>query len=420
MEYLSTKMLMEAMNNTRHSNAMKSRLNANRVKYRRLILATLLICVSCLTGCADGNGGQQTDEIREYVLNKRSRKIHSADCPSVAQMNENNKLFVSDTLMNLLRCDYIVCRRCRAGIRQVGTNEPLNHLLHPNLYGNDIAITASYADYLEAIDEMSKWYVDHVPTYASKLQNEQYSEYDGVYTNYKEFQLKNHGKTTTHIVLSSDKSASSTSLLNSDTQILRGSENAAKNYLTCFKQIDFDRKIAYYPCNLLGQESDYNKPGDDCVRYMFAIFNLMDSQFTKKYATLTRSSYSKTNSHKLATDTEDIAYGMISLGFKVYDTEPQYVDVDKDDIAEGYIFPLDDRFRLRKGDILARNGHVHIYLGDGVSAEAENFGWGRVYRSYPQTYEIKVEKNDNGCRVSLINGAGSEEYYNRIYRYIGN
>jgi hypothetical protein len=145
----------------------------------------------------------------------------------------------------------------------------------------------------------------------------------------------------------------------------------------------------------------------------------MDSQFTKKYALLTRSSYSRTDSKTMATDYWDIAYGFVNLGFKIYDKEEGIIDVDKDTYAEGYIFKIDNDFKLQKGDILAREGHVHIYLGDGIMTEAYNFGWGRVYRSFPQVYEIKKEQLDGKNLISLKNGNGDKQYYRRVYRYIG-
>lgn len=185
--------------------------------------------------------------------------------------------------------------------------------------------------------------------------------------------------------------------------------------------IIFKKQIAYYPCNILSNASDYNTPGDDCVRLLFAILNRMDSQFAKKYQRLSGSSYSKTNSTSLASNKSSIIFAMINLGFQVFGPEQGVVDVNEDDVPEGYIFGLEDDFSLKKGDILARKGHVHIYLGDGLTEDADNFGWGRVYRSYPQNYTIKVDKTVDGktC-IALTNGKGETEFYTRVLRYIGN
>jgi hypothetical protein len=334
-------------------------------------------------------------------------------------MREKNKFFVSDTLLNLLKQDYVICRRCRAGIVKSQADKTLGHFFHDNLYGDEIEITATPEDYLNAVDETGEWYVNHVPTYASKIQDEPYSRYNGALKNYKEYSLRNKGKTSIHRVLSSDTDAASTAHLNPGDQILRGTENAAVYYEDCLRQIDFKKHIAYYPCDFLGKESDYNKPGDDCVRYLFAIFNRMDSQFTKKYELLTKSTFSRTDSRTMATDHKDIAYGFVNLGFEIFDTVPRKIDVDDDHVSEGFIFEINDGFRLCKGDILVRNGHVHIYLGDGSSVEAPNFGWGRVYRSYPQIYNIEQRTGDAGNYISLTNSAGEEERYTRVYRYLG-
>lgn len=386
-----------------------------------ILFITFFLGAYCFSGCTADHATPSNlkNEVREYVVNKRTGKIHSPVCSSIDKMSEKNKLFVSDTLLGLLKQDYVICRRCRAGIIKSQKAEMLDRIFHRNLYGDEIKITASRKDYLKAVDETSEWYVNHVPTYASIIQDEPYSKYNGDLKNYRNYSLKNKGKTSTHRALSSDVDANSITDLKPDDLILRGTENAASYYTNCLKQIDFDRQIAYYPCDFLGKGSDYNKPGDDCVRYLFAVFNRMDSQFTKKYALLTKSSYSRTDSKTMATDYWDIAYGFINLGFKIYDKEEGIVDVDKDTYAEGYIFKIDNDFKLQKGDILAREGHVHVYLGDGVMTEADNFGWGRVYRSFPQIYEIKKEQLDGKNFISLKNGNGDKEYYRRIYRYVG-
>ena len=152
---------------------------------------------------------------------------------------------------------------------------------------------------------------------------------------------------------------------------------------------------------------------------MFAVLNRMDGQFTNKYSVLSKTSYSRTNSTALATNKKDIAYAFINLGFKIFDAKENMVDANKDTEPEGYIFRIGDDFTLRKGDILAKAGHVHFYLGDGIAVEAENFGWGRVYRSYPRVYRIKMVKRDGLNYVSLVNSAGEEELYERVYRYLG-
>ncbi|MBR5376247.1 MAG: hypothetical protein IK139_03105, partial [Lachnospiraceae bacterium] len=104
---------------------------------------------------------------------------------------------------------------------------------------------------------------------------------------------------------------------------------------------------------------------------------------------------------------------------KIYDSKENVIDVGDDTFIEGIIHKIDDWFQLRKGDILAREGHVHLYLGDGMAVDAPNFGWGRVYRSFPQTYEIEIKTLNDEKVISLKNGDGNIEYYPRIYRYRG-
>ena len=295
----------------------------------RAVLFMIVICTVFITGCtADKQDNSQAETVREFIVNKRTGRIHSPECPSVLQMSDKNKWNVSDTLLNLLKQDYVVCRRCGAGLNSSKADGFINHLLHGNLYGDEIPITASQGDYLKAIDEVSEWYVDHVPTYASRIQEEPYSKYTGQYKNYKTISLWNRGKRKSYTVLSADTEANSATFLSPDNQILRGSEKAVQNYSDCFRQIRFKRQIAYYPCDILPEDSDYNTPGDDCVRYMFTIFNRMDGQFTRKFHALTQSSYSKTNSKMIATDYEDIANGFSQLGFKIFDSTEREINLD--------------------------------------------------------------------------------------------
>ena len=80
---------------------------------RSLLVIFLLITVIasfCLSGCAGENSSVRDDDVHQFIVNKRTGKIHSEDCPAVVQMNEKNKLYASDSLLNLLKQDYVVCR----------------------------------------------------------------------------------------------------------------------------------------------------------------------------------------------------------------------------------------------------------------------------------------------------------------------
>ena len=379
----------------------------------RLIL--IIIAAFLLTGCSKEVMDEQGNIQKEYVVNTRSGKIHSPICSYVDRMSEQNKKVVQDTLLNLVQDGFVVCRRCRAGIAKNERAERFDKINYPNLYIEDIVESATIEKYHASIQEMGEWYVNHVPTYATTIQQEQFNQYKGTLTNFRSYSIK--GKD--YKVLTEDK-AVSTSELGPDSLITRGKESAIQYLDKNYKTIRFKSKIAYYPCELLVESKDYNTPGDDCTRYVFAVLNLMDSKFTEKYKALTRTEFSKTNSEALATNEKDIAFGMINLGFTLFGSEERFVDVNSDSIPEGYIFKITDDFKLKEGDILARPGHVHIYLGDGECISAENFGWGRVYREFPAIYDIQVKKVNGDNVIALTNSANEDEYYTRVYRYIGN
>ncbi len=54
----------------------------------------------------------QVNEVKEYVLNTRSMKIHLPECESINSISENNKKTVSDSLTNLLNQGYVPCKNC--------------------------------------------------------------------------------------------------------------------------------------------------------------------------------------------------------------------------------------------------------------------------------------------------------------------
>lgn len=51
-------------------------------------------------------------ELKTYVLNTSSKKIHRPDCTSVSKMSEKNKEEVQDTLPHLLKEGYTICGIC--------------------------------------------------------------------------------------------------------------------------------------------------------------------------------------------------------------------------------------------------------------------------------------------------------------------
>ena len=109
-------------------------------------------------------------ESRDYIVNKRSLKVHIGSCYSVTKMSEKNKFLVNDTLENLLSKGYYVCNRCKAGIKR--KNEKVASFLENVenvLFANEEISFKLYDEYLNSIDEMGEWYVNHIPTYQKKL-----------------------------------------------------------------------------------------------------------------------------------------------------------------------------------------------------------------------------------------------------------
>ena len=52
------------------------------------------------------------DSENHYVLNKNSLKIHTADCPSVGKISDNNKEDYYGDLEELIANGYTPCKQC--------------------------------------------------------------------------------------------------------------------------------------------------------------------------------------------------------------------------------------------------------------------------------------------------------------------
>lgn len=297
-------------------------------------------------------------EYKDYVVNKRTLKIHIKDCYSVSKMSERNKLLVNETVENLIKKGYIICNRCKAGIKRrhefiANTLENIENIL----FGNREISLKSYEEYLDSIEEMGKWYVNHVATYETQL--------DDIATDNAKDYYKNN-------------------------------------------KIDKRGNIYLYPCeNLKNCAGEYTKAGDDCVRFMFSCLNNMDKNFVYLLSRYSKYKWSAISSNLLNTKVNQLQYAMINLGFEIYDIEPQKIDLNRDGYFEYEIFPIDKEFKLKKGDILSKDGHIHIYL-----SEDENFGWGKVNDVYPQNTYTYI---DTAKSVIICSG----EEFNRVYRYVG-
>ena len=298
-------------------------------------------------------------ENRDFIINKRSLKIHIDNCPSVSKMSEKNKFFVNNSLENLIKNGYNVCNRCRAGVKRkheyvARTLEGIENLL----FGNDDISFKSYDEYLASIEKMGKWYVNHVATYEGDLDEENMTE------------------------------------------------EAKKNYDKI--KITKRGKINCYPCDYLKNcTGEYKKAGDDCVRFVFSCLNNMDKNFINNLSKFSKYKWSSISSRLLNVEKNRLQYSLVNLGFEIYDIKPVKVDLNHDGYFDFKIFAIDNEFELKKGDILSRDGHIHIYLGDD-----ENFGWGKVNNKYPQKTKTYIDRKNNNIICS-------GETFNRVYRYIG-
>lgn len=314
--------------------------------------------VNCFVNIPIDYDVETTTEERDYIVNKRTLKIHINTCPSVARMSNKNKLQVNNSLDNLLLNGYYVCNKCKAGVKRkhehiASTLENIENIL----FGNDDLINGTYEDYLKSIDNVGKWYVDHIATYEG--------EYDDIST------------------------------------------NAAKEY---YKNADVVKKgrILCYPCELLEScRGDYTYAGDDCVRFVFSCFNNFDNNFINLLSKFSKYKWSNINSANLNNKHDRLQYAFYNIGFEIYDVRPRKVDINGDNYFDFEILPINENFILQKGDILSRDGHVHIYIDD-----KSNFGWGKVNSSYPQYTNTYI----NTINHNII---CSGEQFTRVYRYIG-
>lgn len=61
---------------------------------------------------SESAAGMAQGELKTYVLNTSSKKIHRPDCTSVSKMSDKNKEEVRDTLPRLLKDGYTLCGIC--------------------------------------------------------------------------------------------------------------------------------------------------------------------------------------------------------------------------------------------------------------------------------------------------------------------
>ena len=405
----------------------------NIVKIVRIIVFVLVVAILFKQYTRVDNVLPSENAISEYMLNTSSMKIHIPTCASVAKMSEKNKKLVNANVLDLVADGYTICFNCYAGLKRRSVVETiLDSTIFRNITEEKPTDLPTVEEYLNAVDTMCRWYTEHIPTYLTELQSESIDDYNKLIPyihdeKYKgdylmEYHLYNKYKSKiekvgTYNVITSDNTNSTIDTFDKGTNILKANEMAVKYYHDNYDKIKFRKSFAYYPCELISNsEDDYNMAGDDCVRLIFSALNYMDNGFTKKLKKYSKLNWSRITSTKIAKQDLNIAYAMETLGFEIYDSEEMPQDLNKDNINDLIIYPLESEFKLKKGDIIVRPKHVHFYLGDGKSINVENFGWGKVNRCFPQISNIYVEGNI----IKFVNiVTGRSEHYTRVYRYVG-
>lgn len=373
------------------------------------------------------------DKESEYVLNTNSMKIHIDGCVSEKKMSDKNRKTVKAKVLDLVGDGYTICFNCYAGLKRRNVLETvLDNTLFRNITAKKLNNLPSVEEYLKAVDAMCEWYTNHIPTYLTELEQESLSDYEkltpyiinnkyqGEYLNdYKLYNKYKSNKETnnTYKVITATPTDVKVSSSDKNLTILKANENAVKYYKENYDKINFRKQMAYYPCELISDsEDDYKMAGDDCVRLIFSTLNYMDKGFTNKLKTYSKLKWSRITSNLIAGEKDDVSYALQVLGFKIYDSMGFSKDINGDGIVDLTIDSLLNNFELQKGDIIARPGHVHFYLGDGKALSVENFGWGKVNRCFPQISNIYIENN----RIKFVNIiTGKAEYYTRVYHYAG-
>lgn len=75
-----------------------------------IVITALLVAFGCVK--------KEQNVNNEYVLNTRSKKIHIMSCDAVKKMSEKNKKIVKETLADLFKQKYVICKKCKAGIKK--------------------------------------------------------------------------------------------------------------------------------------------------------------------------------------------------------------------------------------------------------------------------------------------------------------
>ena len=388
-------------------------------------IVKLLVCLLLLVFTLNNN--KDVNKEITYRLNTKSKKVHSLDCGVGKRAKEKNKKLVTDTLKNILYDGYTICGDCNAGYKKSFIESVKNFILGPGEIDYDDLVLPSKEEYLNAIDKVGNWYVNHIPTYCKHLQTEKVGEYVGNDEFVDIIELNTKGK-----LFSRKKynyiTSSNTDIriidISTNSNILKASEKAINNYKNNYERINVFGGILQYPCELMEKNNYYYEAGDDCVRYWFTVLNSIDSNFVYRISNTARKKWSSINTNLIYKNDKNFAEAMIKNGFKIYDS------ITERNTENVKIEKLTPSFNLEKGDVVCRKGHVQIYIGNN---ETDNFGWGKVSRNFPANYNFSLTESEvNSLDEVTVNDTNNEkkyivkmdkgygtEVYTRVYRYVG-
>lgn len=360
------------------------------------------------------------NNVNEYIVNTRTKKIHIDDCPAVDRMSNKNRKQVNDNIINLTNKGYVICNKCNAGLKRKNEFLAKSKTLIDNIVFNDNVTLPTREEYLASIDLIGEWYTNNVPTYLTKLQEESINNYILSPFYIKEYILKNklYKESETikkYNVCTLDNKYNKISSYSNATLVLMAKQEAVDNYYKSYNNIKHYKSISLYPCEYISDSlGGYNMAGDDCVRFMFTCMNNVNKNFTQILSKYSKKSWHQIGSVHIGKEKREVVFAMHEAGFEVYDTINDIIDINKDGVPEIIINKINGDFKLQKGDILARDGHIHLYMGEGYSMREKNFGWGHVNRDYPQLSPVGLSSLNNGYKIFCKDGN-----YNRVYRYVG-
>ena len=359
----------------------------------------------------DNSSKIMTNNQITYLLNTKSKRVHSKDCGVGRRSKDKNKQYRTDSLTNIVKDGYKICGDCNAGIKKSFISSITSKFDDPINVDYDDIVLPTREEYLNAIEEVGEWYVNHIPTYCKTLQEEIIEEYNGIEKFIDKVKLKTKdrlfSKEAEYNYLSMNDSSVTIDDLNKNEKVLRANENAIYNYKNNYSKIVAKSGILQYPCEFLSESIEYKKAGDDCVRYVFTVLNSIDSQFVERIAKTARKSWTKINTDLFNSNDTDFINAMTENKFQIYSSS-----LVKND---NRINEINNSFELKDGDIICRKGHIHIYIG---KHNTDNFGWGRVNRYFPANYSFSIENDGDKYRIKMDKG-NSNEYYTKVYRYVG-